>query len=220
MQQISLSDSPPQLHERRFMMAGPDPRQGSDSPAAGKPSGRPESIQQEATDAARATGEYARQQAGELAAEAGAKAKSLAEEQKNALAEQLGGVVEALRTSARQLRQQDQSSAARYAEWAADGLGGLSRNLQRKDFGSLVSEAERYARRQPAVFLGGAIAAGFVLSRFLKSSSTRAHTPEYSAPDYGADAAVPPVAGVSSTEPLVRTTPPGAPGAGGPDAID
>lgn len=35
----------------------------------------------------------------------------------------------------------------------------------------LARDAGQLARRQPAAFLGGAVAAGFILSRFMKASS-------------------------------------------------
>jgi hypothetical protein len=43
--------------------------------------------------------------------------------------------------------------------------------LTARDVDQLVSEAEAFARRQLAAFLGGAFALGFLVSRFLKSSS-------------------------------------------------
>jgi hypothetical protein len=39
-----------------------------------------------------------------------------------------------------------------------------------------MSEAERFARRRPELFLAGSVLAGLALARFLKSSSRRSHS--------------------------------------------
>ena len=59
---------------------------------------------------------------------------------------------------------------ARMAEHAADGLERLSGKLGSKDLNGLVRDVESFARSQPAVILGMAVAAGFLAARFLKSS--------------------------------------------------
>jgi hypothetical protein len=61
--------------------------------------------------------------------------------------------------------------AGRVAEQAADSLERLSGKLRSKDFDGLVHDVEAFARSQPAVFLGMAVAAGFLAARFLKSSN-------------------------------------------------
>ena len=50
-----------------------------------------------------------------------------------------------------------------------------------------MGDAEEFARRQPAVFIGAGVAVGFVLARFLKSSSERreAERHGYQGVDYG-----------------------------------
>jgi hypothetical protein len=63
--------------------------------------------------------------------------------------------------------------AGRYAGKAAEGLERLSDDLRGADFDQLVARTENYARRNPAVFLGGAVAAGFLFARFIKSSRER-----------------------------------------------
>ena len=56
----------------------------------------------------------------------------------------------------------------RGAATAADQFSG---QLQDTSFDELLDLTTDFARRQPALFVGGAFACGFVLARFAKSSS-------------------------------------------------
>lgn len=118
----------------------------------------------------------AKQSAGEAAEYAKNKTRSFAEEQKTAAASRIGGVAEALRKSARQLQEGEQSPVADYVGQAADKLDGFARSLRDQDVRALMTQAEDLARRQPGLFLGGAMLSGFLLARFLKSSGERSAT--------------------------------------------
>jgi YHS domain-containing protein len=100
-------------------------------------------------------------------------ARSAIDKQRGRTSDTLGTVANALRQTAQQLQSQQQESMARYADGAANRVERLSGYLRDKDADQLINEAERMVRRQPALFLGGAFALGFVLSRFLKSSGGR-----------------------------------------------
>jgi len=80
-------------------------------------------------------------------------------------------LADALRTSAQDLEAKQQSTVARFARGAADGLQQLSGAIERRDLDGLVREAESFARRQPLVFFGAAMAVGFLAVRFIKSTS-------------------------------------------------
>ena len=54
---------------------------------------------------------------------------------------------------------------------AAGQVEEFARTLQDRSVGELLQEAQRYARREPALFLGGAMVLGLFGARFLKSSS-------------------------------------------------
>lgn len=95
--------------------------------------------------------------------------RNMAEGQKTRAAEGLGSVAHALHETARTLSSEKQAVTARYTDMAADQLERASRLLREKDWDDLMGEAERFARQQPTLFIGGAIAAGFFLARFLKS---------------------------------------------------
>jgi hypothetical protein len=53
---------------------------------------------------------------------------------------------------------------------SAEQLERLSNNLRDKDVNELLQDAQRLARRQPALFIGGSFAVGLLAARFLKSS--------------------------------------------------
>lgn len=94
--------------------------------------------------------------------------------QKDRAFDGLGTVAQAVRHSTQQLRDQQHGTLAAYVEQAADQLERVARQLREKDVGELMDDAQRLARRQPAVFIGSAFALGLVGARFLKSSSKRA----------------------------------------------
>jgi len=58
-----------------------------------------------------------------------------------------------------------------YTETLSQQVEKLSGYLERQDLSGLMSDVERFARRNPAIFLGGAFALGILAARFLKSST-------------------------------------------------
>ena len=63
--------------------------------------------------------------------------------------------------------------AANYSETAAEKLRGAADYFNSHDIETMYRDVEGLARRNPAVFVGGAFALGFLAARFLKSSSPR-----------------------------------------------
>lgn len=107
--------------------------------------------------------------------------------QKNRATEGLGTVAAAVRQSGQQLRDQQHDTIADYAEQAAQQIDRLSQRLRNKDIGELMNDAQRLARSQPALFIGGAFAVGLLGARFFKSSSrsTSEHSSrEWNGPGY------------------------------------
>lgn len=84
-------------------------------------------------------------------------------------ADVLGQVSQAIRQSGEQIRG-EQPQIASFADTAAQQVEKAGQFLRQTDFKGLIHETEGFARRQPAVFLGGALALGLVASRFLKAS--------------------------------------------------
>ena len=112
-------------------------------------------------------------QAEELFDAAKERAKGIAVEQKDAAAGQLGCLAKGLREASQSMRKESEF-VGRYAEEAAIRLEGVSDELRQADLDELVDRSESYARANPAIFLGGAVAVGFLLARFFKSSAHRA----------------------------------------------
>jgi hypothetical protein len=68
------------------------------------------------------------------------------------------------------------------ADRLAETTERLATNLEGKDLDQIVDEVEQFARRQTALFLGGAFALGLVAARFLKSSSGSRARSMYTSP--------------------------------------
>jgi hypothetical protein len=122
-----------------------------------------------ASVAARETYRAVTAEASELAANIGEEVTHAAEHQKERGADIMIGFARAITTAADEIQGQS-PIVARQFKSAADGVGRLSDDLRDRSIHELVGIASGYARRQPAVFFAGAVAAGFALTRFLKSS--------------------------------------------------
>lgn len=83
--------------------------------------------------------------------------------------EQLRGLSHALEITRTELEQESHPLAGTFGS-AQDRVDDIARGLAARDPGELVGEAERFARRNPWLFLGGCFVAGVALSRFLKAS--------------------------------------------------
>jgi len=99
-----------------------------------------------------------------------AKATSQLNEQKTRATDSLGNVAQAVRQSTHHLREQQYDTVAQFVERAADQIERFSNHLRERDLNDLMSEAQRFARQQPAVFIGSSFAAGMLAARFIKAS--------------------------------------------------
>lgn len=115
-------------------------------------------------------GEQAKQQAGRAIDTVREQASSRVAMQKDRAAEGLGTVAQALRQTGSQLQDQDQQGLSNYMDSAASQIERFSSYLQNKEVGQMIDDVENLARRQPALFLGGAFVVGLLGARFLKSS--------------------------------------------------
>jgi hypothetical protein len=112
-------------------------------------------------------------------------ARGMLAEQQHAAASSLGQFAAALRKTARETGDGQQAPIGRFAESAADGLERLSASLHERDFNRIVGDLESFARRQPALFFGAAVATGFLAMRFLKASNQSAPQASNSGRDAG-----------------------------------
>lgn len=116
--------------------------------------------------------EKVRETASTLAHDAKEQAREQFDSRKGTAIGELDGLASALRRAGSEL---DNSSgmSGKVLSTVADRIESFSRSLDGRDLDGIVHDVEGFARRNPAAFLGGAIAIGFLASRFLKSSSTR-----------------------------------------------
>jgi hypothetical protein len=150
--------------------------------------------------------QQARQQANDLASRGGEQVKSQLANQKHEASQRLTPVQVALRETAQQLRKQGQAPVAQYADKTSDQVERFSGYLRETEVDEMVEEARGFARSRPGLFLGGALALGFLGARFLKSSSQEAASGGNGEPI----AALPPAEGVPTTTgrtPSVEPTP-------------
>ena len=92
--------------------------------------------------------------------------------QKDRATDGLGALAQAVRHSTQTLRDNQQDTVADFVERAADQIERVSTRLRDKDVPHLLQDAQLFARRQPAVFIGAAFVAGVLAARFLKSTGT------------------------------------------------
>jgi ElaB/YqjD/DUF883 family membrane-anchored ribosome-binding protein len=97
--------------------------------------------------------------------------------QKDRATEGVSSVAEAVRQSTRQLRDNRHETIAQYVEQAVDRVERFADRLKQKDVNELVRDAQQFAQRNPAVFVGAAFGIGVVAARFLKSSNRNAASP-------------------------------------------
>ncbi|HEX6980734.1 MAG TPA: hypothetical protein VF342_15695 [Alphaproteobacteria bacterium] len=124
-------------------------------------------------DATQQAGERLRDEASRAAGEATQQAKTLLRRQKDLAAEQVEGMAQILRRTSDELQAQHPGMVADYTRQIVRTVDGLATALRDRDIDTLISDVEDYGRRQPALFMAGTVAAGFMLARFLKSSARR-----------------------------------------------
>jgi hypothetical protein len=89
---------------------------------------------------------------------------------KDRVADGLGSVAEAIRHTGEQMRSKDEAGLTEYVVRAADQVEAAADYLKERSLGDVLGDLGSLARREPAMFLGGAFVLGLVGGRFLKSS--------------------------------------------------
>jgi hypothetical protein len=148
-------------------------RQGSGGAGGQQGGTKGEDVVQQTQEKAGQVADQAQQMAGQVVDQAKQQATSQLDARKNQAVDSLGTVAQALRQTGQQLRQNDQGMIAQYADKAAERVEQFTGQLRNKDVQTVVRDVERYARQQPAVFLGGAFVLGLLGARFLKSTAQR-----------------------------------------------
>ena len=122
-----------------------------------------------------ATGQVASQTLGQVQE----KASTLVDTKTSDMAQGLTSVADSLRQATESLRGAGEQTpiaqtAARYGDTVVTQVEQLANYLDRADLNQLTRDVERFARRNPAAFIGGAFALGILTARFVKSSQQRA----------------------------------------------
>lgn len=98
--------------------------------------------------------------------------QSFAERQKKLGAEQIGSVARASHRAAEEI-ESELPGVARSIHDTAGRLESLSDSLRNQTLEDLLESFGDLARQRPVAVFGGALLAGFALSRFLKASATQ-----------------------------------------------
>jgi hypothetical protein len=110
--------------------------------------------------------------------------KERLETSKDEVTDRAGSFSDALRGAGEKLGEHG-DLLPEYVEKAASQVDRLTHYVRSRNIGELITDVEGFARREPALFLGGSFALGLFASRFLKSSGHRA-PPEPTAGSGGA----------------------------------
>ncbi len=107
---------------------------------------------------------------GEMAEPLKEKAEQVAEDQKLVGTGHMRTLASAVHGAGRQL-EDGMPKIAKAVHGVAQQIEQTADDLRNRSMDDLFEGFDRYARRQPALVFGGALMAGFVLTRFLKSSA-------------------------------------------------
>ena len=128
---------------------------------------QPPTLREQAADLGRQAGRGARQ----VATEAQGQAESRFDRGRHDASMTLASVATRLRESGSQLRGSDhQDFAGEYVQRAAEQIERVAKYVQNADVREVVDEVEDFARSRPAVFIGAALAAGFLAARYIRNS--------------------------------------------------
>jgi hypothetical protein len=104
-----------------------------------------------------------------LADKATHSARALAEEGKENAAERIGTIASAMHGAAKEFEQQ-MPQGAELIRSAASTLESGAERLRQRSVDEWLQTANKFAHKEPIALFGGALLAGFALSRFLNSS--------------------------------------------------
>lgn len=97
------------------------------------------------------------------------RATGFADQRKDDAARSVADLASSLRETGKGFEERPNIKA--FVGSAADGLDQLASGLRERSFGEIYADVEDYARRSPATVGLIAVAAGFALARFIKSSA-------------------------------------------------
>ena len=99
-------------------------------------------------------------------------AVSYADERKNGVAQSVTDFAQSLREATKAF--DDRPNIRALVDSAAEGLDQVADSIRNRSYADMYEAVEDAMRRRPAAFGGAALAAGFLLSRFIKASAANA----------------------------------------------
>jgi hypothetical protein len=116
-------------------------------------------------------------------------ASSSLSQSRNQAAERIGDIASAVRSTGDHMRAENQPGVAKLTDSLADQVERLSSYMRDRDLNAFRNDLEGFARRQPAVAVGVALALGMLGARFIKSShrSDDSSARSYRGDDAGSD---------------------------------
>ncbi len=155
-------------------MATPDPTAGRQNPGASMDNGIDSTSDKSLMNQVRST-------AADAYGTATSKAAEKLEEQKSTLTSSLTSVADNIRKLGKNFGDEGAEgglakSAATYGDTAADKIEQAAKYFEKHDVEAIYHDVEDLARQNPAIFVGGAFALGFLAARFLKSTSSRSRS--------------------------------------------
>jgi len=103
-------------------------------------------------------------------------AMSLLDGQRARVADQIAALGGALQQSTESLESTGIASLAEYVNQAAEQINGFADTVRDRSWNDLAGDLESFGRRYPLTFMMSAMGVGFMLGRFLLSSSDRTQT--------------------------------------------
>jgi hypothetical protein len=131
--------------------------------------GQASALTQSAADAVKTQAGNLKEQAKEVASDAGEKLRASVIEQKTAGADYVGNVANIIRRTAYEF-DSDIPQAGHYIRKAAAQIENVSNAMRNRDMSEIVGNVQDFARKQPTAFFGAAVLLGFAAVRFLKSA--------------------------------------------------
>ncbi len=96
-------------------------------------------------------------------------ATSFVGDKKSGAAQSIADLASSLRGSGESF--EDRPGIQAFVGSAADGLDQLAGSIRDRSFAEIYADIESFSRRQPVTVAAGAVLAGFLLARFIKSSA-------------------------------------------------
>jgi hypothetical protein len=90
-----------------------------------------------------------------------------AQTRKDGIADQIEGLADTIERAGSQFDGQQDWLASAIRQGATE-LDTFASSLRRKGIGEIIEDVRAFAERQPAIFIGASLAAGFALARFGK----------------------------------------------------